>query len=131
VKSEPGESGLDELMRLSRQTARQAENLAVVEQQRQERRETAQSVRQGLRGISISVAVEQLKPIATKEIIAAIESLNKKPDTKDLRKLISDLVHKLERQTSGLSAANRDLEEVESSVKTLAILVELYFALSD
>jgi hypothetical protein len=128
---ESGESGLDELMRLSRQTARQAEDMAEAEQQRQAQQETAQSIRKGLKEISISVAIGQLKSVAPKELIKEIESLKNKPDIKDLRKIISDLTHKLERQTSGLSTDKKELETIEASIKTLAVLVELYFALSD
>jgi soluble cytochrome b562 len=128
---ESGESGLEELMRLSRQTKRQAQNMDAAEKQRQAQRETAQSIRKGLKEISISVAVSQLKSVAPEEIISEVESLVNKPDIKDLRKMISTLVHQLERQTSGLSAGGKDLDVIEGSVKTLAILCELYFALSD
>ncbi|MFC1921350.1 hypothetical protein ACFLYQ_06480 [Chloroflexota bacterium] len=126
-----GESGLDALMRLSRETARQAQDLEDMEKQRAEQRERSQSVRQGLRGISVSVAVGQLEQVASKEILEEIKSLVDKQDNRGLRKLITDLVHDLERHTGNIAAVTADPEKVQRSVKTLAIMLELYFALSD
>jgi hypothetical protein len=130
MKSRPVENGLDELMRLSRQTAATARNLEDAEKQRRERREVSQSIRHGLRQISISVALEQLKTVAPAETIEKVKSLADKPDVKDLRRMVSDSVHGLERQTGRITAVT-DVEKIQNSVKTLAILVELYFALSD
>ena len=131
MTSESGESGLDELMRLSRQTARQAKDLADVEQQRQEQREKAQGVRQGLKEISVSVALQQLRLVAKDEVIEKVSALTKKQGIEDLRKLISDSVHNLEKQTGSVAASKTDISTLEHSVKALAILIELYFALSD
>lgn len=131
MTSESGESGLDELMRLSRQTARQAKDLAEAEQQRQEQREKAQGVRQGLKEISISVALQQLRQVADDRVIEKVSALTKKPGIEDLRKLISDSVHDLEKQTGNVTASKTDISTIENSVKALAILIELYFALSD
>jgi hypothetical protein len=130
MKSESAESGLDALMRLSRQTAAQAKNLAEVEKQRREQRDKSQNVRQGLREISISVAVKQLKLVAPDNVIKRVQSLANKPDVKDLRKMVSDSVHDLEKQT-GRIAGNADMGKIRNSAKALAILIELYFALSD
>ena len=58
MQSESDESGFEELVRLSKETARQAHNLANMEQQREEQRQTSQRVLQGLKEISISVAIE-------------------------------------------------------------------------
>ena len=131
MTSESGESGLDELMRLSRQTARQAKDLADVEQQRQEQREKAQGVRQGLKEISVSVALQQLRLVAKDEVIEKVSALTKKQGIEDLRKLISDSVHNLEKQTGSVATSKTDISTLEHSVKALAILIELYFALSD
>jgi len=129
MKSESPESGLDELMRLSRQTANEAQNLAKREQQRAEKRQTAQEALQGLREISVSVAVEQLRLVAAPEIIEEIGSLTYKQDTKDLRKLISNLATGLERRVGSISASNPDMAPIERSVKTLTILIQLFFSL--
>ena len=117
MKPDSGESGLDELMRLSRQTARQAQNLDEVEKQRRKQREQSQSIRQGLKEISVSVAVGQLKPVAAPELVEKVSSLAQKPDIKDLRKLITDLVHGLERQTDSRTAAAGLLSGKKSPAK--------------
>ena len=131
MNSEPDESGFEELVRLSKETAKQARNLDKMEQQREEERQTSQSVLQGLKEISVSVAIGQLRLVAADDIIKNISSLTKKPDTNDLRKLISDLVHDLEKQTGNVSASNTDMVPFTRSIKTLAILIELLFTLSD
>jgi hypothetical protein len=131
MESKSEESGLDELMRLSRQTARQAKDMADAEQQRQEQRERARSIRQGLKEISVSVALQQLKLVAPEKVVEEINALAEKPDIGDLRKLISDLVHDLEKRTGRAAASKTDISTIVNPVKTLAILIELYFALSD
>ncbi|MFC2005973.1 hypothetical protein ACFLVG_03315 [Chloroflexota bacterium] len=129
MKPEYPESGFDELMRLSQETANEAEELTKREQQRTEKRQIAQGVLQGLKEINVSVAVEQLRLVATPEIIEEISSLTHKQGTEDLRKLISNLVHDLEKRIGRISASNADMASLECSVKTLAILIELFFAL--
>ena len=129
MKSESPESGFNELMRLSRQTANEAQELTKKEQQRAEQRQIVQGVLQGLKEINVSVAIEQLKSVATPRIIEEISSLTHKQDTEDLRKLISDLVHDLEKRIGGISASNPDMVPIERSVKTLAILIELFLSL--
>ena len=129
MKSEPRESGFNELQRLSQQMTNEAQELAKKEQQRTEKRQQTQEVLQGFKEISISVAVEQLKLIATPEITEEIKSLKHKQDTKDLRKVISDLAHALEKRTGSISASNPDMMPIERSVRTLAILIELFFSL--
>jgi len=131
MKRGSGESGLEELMRLSRETTRQAKEIDEMQKRRAEQREMSQSVRQGLRGISISVAVGQLKQVASSELIREVNSLVNKQDNRGLRKLIIDMVHDLERYTGNISATKLEPEKIRRSVKTLAILLELYFALSD
>ena len=129
MKSEPRESGFNELQRLSQQMTNEAQELAKKEQQRTEKRQQTQEVLQGFKEISISVAVEQLKLIATPEITEEIKSLKHKQDTKDLRKVVSDLAHDLEKRTGSISASNPDMMPIERSVRTLAILIELFFSL--
>jgi len=131
MKRGSGESGLEELMRLSLETTRQAKEIDEMQKRRAEQREMSQSVRQGLRVISISVAVGQLKQVASNELIKEVNSLINKQDNRGLRKLITDLAHDLERYTGSTSAAKIELEKIRHSAKTLAILLELYFALSD
>ncbi len=129
MKSKSPESGFDELVRLSRKTTHEAQELNRREQQRAEQRQVVQGVLQGLKEINVSVAVEQLRLVATPEIIEKISSLTHKQDTGDLRKLISDLVNGLEKRVGSVSASNQDMVPIERSVKTLAILIELFFSL--
>ncbi len=129
MESKSPESGFDELVRLSQKTTGEAQELASREQQRAEQRQVVQGVLQGLKKINVSVAVEQLRLVATPEIIEKTGSLTHKQDTRDLRKLISDLVNDLEKCVGSVSASNQDMVPIERSVKTLAILIELYFSL--
>lgn len=129
MKSKSPESGFDELVRLSQKATNEAQELNRREQQRAEQRQVVQGVLQGLKEINVSVALEQLKLVATPEIIKEISSLTHKQDTRDLRKLISGLVNDLEKRVGRVSASNQDMVPIERSVKTLAIIIELFFAL--
>ena len=129
MKSESPESGFNELMRLSRQTANEAQELTKKEQQRAEQRQIVQGVLQGLRDIKVSIAVEQLRLVATPEIIEETSSLTRKQGAEDLRKLISNLTGDMEKHLRSVSTSNPDMVPIEHSVKILAILIELYFSL--
>ena len=129
MESKSPESGFDELMRLQQQTTKMGQDITDREQQNAEQRQKVQGALQGLKEISISVALEQLKPVATPEIIEEVQSLTQKQGTGDLRKLITDLVDDLERCVSRISASNPDIAPIERSVKTLAILIGLFFSL--
>ena len=129
MEPESPESGFDELMRLSQETARKGQEYAKREQQRAEQRQKVHGVLQGLKEIKVSVAVEQLKQVAAPEIIEEINSLTQKQGTEDLRRLISDLMEDLERQVGGVSSSSPDMALIERSVKTLSILIDLFFSL--
>ncbi len=129
MKSPHSESGFDELMRLSRQTAHEAKEMDQKEQQRTAKRQVVQGVLKGLREINVSVAVGQLKSVATPEIIKAVSSLAQKQGTDDLRKLISGLANDLEKRVGKVSASNPELLPLERSIKTLVILIELFFSI--
>jgi len=129
MESKSPESGFDELMRLHQQTTQMGQDITDREQQNAEQRQKVQGALQGLKDISISVALEQLKPIATPEIIEEVQSLTQKQGTGDLRRLITDLVDDLERCVSRVSASNQDIAPIERSIRTLAILIGLFFSL--
>ncbi len=131
MKSNPPESenGLDELMRLSRATKDEAQRLDSSQQRRTEQRQKVQGVIKGLREINVSVAVGQLRRVATPEIVEKVSSLAQQPGTEDLRRLISKLANDLEKRVSGISASNPDLAPIERSIKTLVILLELLFSM--
>ena len=129
MASESSESGFDELMRLSRETARKQQEITHREKQQAEQRQKVRGVLQGLKEIKVSVAVEQLRSVATGEYIEEVSSLAQKQGTEDLRKLISDLAEDLEKQMDSAAASNPDMVPVERSVKTLTILIDLFFSL--
>ena len=132
MESESPESGLEELIRLSKETGKVEEAFARKEQElakrEQERAEKKQTIR-GLSEIKISVALEQLKQVATPEVIEKVSSPSNMQGTGVLRKLVSDLATELETDIHGMTGSNPDMLVIERSVKTLAILIELLFSL--
>jgi len=125
MEAKPPESGFEELLRLSQKTSKVEQGITRKEQELAKRKQVVQ----GLREIKVSVALEQLKLFATPEIIEAVSSQRQKRSTEDLRKLILDLTSELEKSVSSKSGQNLDIVSAESSVKTLAILIELLFSL--
>jgi hypothetical protein len=123
------ESGLEELMRLSQRFKKQEQDNTRREKQRQEKQKKVQDVLGGLRGINISMAVEQLKPVAAPEIIRQVNSLKSQPKTAGLRKLITSLAYDLEKRIGRMPAADPEVKRLERTMKTLTILMELYFSL--
>jgi hypothetical protein len=55
--------------------------------------------------------------------------MQQQPDSKELRRLISDIARNLERETSKASKVNPEFESISNSSKTLAILISLLFSL--
>ena len=126
---EEEESGLDELMRLSQQFTRQQEEHEEQERQREEQGKKVQGVLHGLKDLNISMTLEQLQTVATPEIIKAVESLKTKEDTEDLRKVISGLADDLENSIRTINTAENDKSVLLNSMRTLNILMDLYFSL--
>ena len=129
MAKEPEESGIDELMRLSQQFARQDQENREREEQRANQRKKAQDVLGGLRDLKVNMAVEQLKLIASPDVVARVDSLKSGASVEELRHMLTDLAEELETQISSLSAENKNLAALEVSIKTLTILMELYFSL--
>jgi hypothetical protein len=123
------ESGFDELMRLSQQFTRQQEEHDEKERQRKEQGKKVQGVLQGLKDLNVSMAAEQLKAVATPEIIKEVNAFKSTGNTDDLRKLISDLADKLEINIGAISDSKTDTAPLVNSVRTLSILMDLYFSL--
>jgi hypothetical protein len=130
MESEPTESGFEELMRLSQQFKRQEQERTEREKQREEQGEKVRGVLQGLRELNLSMAIEQLNLVATPEIIEEVNAMRGKPGTEDLRKLISYLADNLENRIATISTSNPDIAPLVPSIKTLNILMNLYFSLS-
>jgi hypothetical protein len=123
------ESGMEELRRLSRQTANLGKKMQEEEQQKAEHARNMQGVVLGLRGISYSVALSQLKAVSTPEIYEKVQAMQNQTDLKELRRMISDISRNLERLSAKAARDNRELEPVANSVKTLSILISLLFSL--
>ena len=129
MESEPPENGFEELMRLSRQFTKQQEEHTQRERQREEQGRKVRSVLQGLKELKVSMAIDQLKPVATPEIIEEVNSLRNKPGTEDLRKTISYLADGLENRIGSISAANPATPPLLDPMKTPNILMDLYSSL--
>lgn len=129
MEAESPESGMEELLRLSQQFTRQEQEHSKREQQRAEQRKKVQDVLGGLKTLKIDMALGQLKMVAAPEIISQIEALKGKAGNEELRNLISDLAAELENSIGAIAAANPDIKPLESSIKTLTILIELFFSL--
>ncbi|HJX13663.1 MAG TPA: hypothetical protein VJ377_09095 [Dehalococcoidales bacterium] len=122
------ESGLDELMRLSRQFTRQQEDHDKQERQRQEQGKKVRGVLQGLKDLNLSMAVQQLRAVAAPHIVKEVEALRYKDGSDDLRKLISGLADDLEKRL-GKVASKADAAPLVNAMRTLNILMDLYFSL--
>ena len=97
---------MEELRRLKRQTANMGQKMREEEKQKAEHEKNVLGVVAGLRGISFSVALNQLKTIAESGIYEKVEAMQRQPDTKELRRLISDIARNLERETARASRNN-------------------------
>jgi hypothetical protein len=75
------ESGIDELMRLSRQFTRQQEEHEAREKQREAQGKKVKGVLQGLKELNFSMAVTQLKTVARPEIVKQVNALKSQEHT--------------------------------------------------
>jgi hypothetical protein len=124
------ESGIDELMRLSRRFTQQQEDREKQERQRQEQGKKVRGVLQGLKDLNLSMALGQLKTVAKPDIIKQVTALKSTASTEDLRKLITNIVDELDRQLGASSLTKAEIAAANNTVKTLSILLDLYFSFS-
>jgi len=123
------ENGMDELLKLQRQFTRQQEEHNDRKRQQEEQGKKAQGVLKGLKDLQFSMTIEQLKSVATPEIIKEVNTLKNRPDTEDLRKMISKLCDDMELQLESIAAANPEVKATVDSMRVLNILMDLYFSL--
>ena len=123
------EDGLEELMRLSQRFTKQEEDRQEKERQRAEQGRKVQGVLRGLQELNVNMALDQLKDVAEPETIKAIEALKTKANTEDLRDTITNLADRLERKLVSLAAADPEKAPLANALKTLNILMDLYFSL--
>jgi acyl-CoA-binding protein len=129
MKSDSSKSGMEELMRLSQRFKQQGQVNVQREKEKAKQRQKVQDVMVGLKDIKISTAVEQLKRVGNTKIVNEVNSLKRKPGTDDLRKLISELSDDLEKRIRIASVSHPEIKPIEHSMKTLTILMDLYFSL--
>jgi predicted component of type VI protein secretion system len=123
------ENGMDELLKLQQQFTRQQEEHEDRKKQQEEQGKKAQGVLKGLKDLQFSMTIEQLKPVASPEIIKEVNALKNKPDTEDLRKMISRLCDDMEHQLETIAAVNPEVKPTVDSMRVLNILMDLYFSL--
>ncbi|OGO07533.1 MAG: hypothetical protein A2Y92_05620 [Chloroflexi bacterium RBG_13_57_8] len=122
------ESGLDELMRLSRQFTRQQVEHDVQEKQREAQGKKVRGVLHGLQELNINMALQQLKGVARPEVIKQVTAMKTGARTDDLRKLISSLADDLEIQVGRLTGPKAETASAVNAMRTLNILLDLYFS---
>ncbi|HEY96832.1 MAG TPA: hypothetical protein G4O16_01465 [Dehalococcoidia bacterium] len=123
------ENGMDELLKLQQQFTRQQEEHDERKKQQEEQGKKAQGVLKGLKDLQFSMTIEQLKPVASPEIIKEVNALKNKPDNEDLRKMISRLCDDMEHELETIAAANPEAKPTVDSMRVLNILMDLYFSL--
>ena len=123
------ESGLDELLRLSRQFTRQQEEHDAREKQRQAQGKKVKGVLQGLRELNVDMAVTQLKTVARPDIVKQVSALKIQESTDALRKMISALADELENRLRALTPSKTETTFLCNTMRTLNILMDLYFSL--
>ena len=129
MTTESSDSGLDELMRLSQRLKNQEREATQREKLSAGQKKKSQDALSELRAFSISMAVGQLKLVASPEIIEQVNALQSKQGTTELRKLIDNLLYDLEKQISIIANANPDIKPIEQLIKTLTILMGLLHSL--
>ena len=130
MESETPENGLEELIRLSDRMTQGVENTAKQETKNKQELVEKRQVLQGLREITFSTTLEQLKTVsAESDILEKVNSFKTKQGTDDLRNLIEDFLFELEGKIRNISRSNPQLASFETSIKTLSVLIELFFSL--
>ena len=123
------ESGLDELMRLQQQFTRQQVEHDDRKKQQEEQGKKAQGVLRGLKDLQFSMTIQQLQSVATPEIIAEVDALKNKPDTEDLRRMISRMADDMENRLEAIVTTDSAARPLVDSMRVLNILIDLYFSL--
>ena len=123
------DSGMDELLKLQQQFTRQQEEHEDRRKIQEEQDRKARGVLSGLRELQFSMTLDQLNPVASKEIINQVKALKKNPDADELRKMITHLAEEIESKLETMANADPAIKPLEDSVRTLSILMDLYFSM--
>ena len=75
------------------------------------------------------MTIQQLQSVATPEIIAEVDALKNKPDTEDLRRMISRMADDMENRLEAIVTTDSAARPLVDSMRVLNILIDLYFSL--
>jgi hypothetical protein len=123
------DSGMDELLALSRKFTKQKEDSAKQERQRIEQGKKVKGVLDGLKNLNLDMALTQLKAVAKPEVIQKVTAFKTNPNTEALRKLLTHMVDDIEKQIGNLTPKS-DTTALLNAMRTLSILMDLYFSLA-
>jgi hypothetical protein len=123
------DSGLDELLALSRKFTKQQEDRTKQERQRAEQGKKVKGVLQGLQTLNLNMALDQLKPVAKPEIFRQVTAMKSGQSPENLRKIITNLIDDIENQLSRTSGSKAEIAQLVNATRTLSILLDLYFSL--
>ncbi|MGD1119788.1 MAG: hypothetical protein ABR886_09920 [Dehalococcoidales bacterium] len=123
------DSGLDELLALSRKFTKQQEDHAKQERQRVEQGKKVKGVLQGLQTLNLNMALDQLKTVAKPDIIRQVSALKTGQNAESLRKVVTNLIDDMEKQLSRMSGTKAEITQMVNATRTLSILLDLYFSL--
>ena len=130
TKNNTPEDGLEELIRLSQRITKKAKDTADREARKEQELASKRQVLQGLKDITVAMALEQLKIVAAPpDIVQQVNSFKTQPDSERLRVLITGMVSELEARAVKASRSNPELADIEHLIKTVSILIDLYFSL--
>ena len=116
---------LEELRQLCQEIAETEQRHIFWKHENAEEAQLKQTVQKELRELQISVALVQLDLVAPREITDKASALTIVGNTRELRRLILDLVYELEEHLSGVDRLKPDVDNLERSVKTISVLMEL------
>jgi hypothetical protein len=123
------DSGLDELLALSRKFTKQQEDRTKQERQRVEQGKKVKGVLQGLQTLNLNMALDQLKPVAKPEIYRQVTAMKSGQSAESLRKIITNLIDDIENQLSRTSGSKAEIAQLVNATRTLSILLDLHFSL--
>jgi hypothetical protein len=123
------DSGLDELLALSRKFTKQQEDRTKQERQRAEQGKKVQGVLHGLQTLNLNMALDQLKSVAKPEIYRQVTAMKSGQSAESLRKIITNLIDDIENQLSRTSGSKAEIAQLVNATRTLSILLDLHFSL--
>lgn len=116
---------LKELRQLCQKVAETQQRHMLWENENAEKLQLMQTAHKELRELKISVALVQLDLVAPHEIADKASMLTIVGNTRELRQFILNIVSDLEQYLRSIDRTKPDIDNIERSVKTVSILIEL------